>query len=274
MPILTLFIFGLFVGSFLNVLIYRVPLGQQWLSGRSYCPHCKHNLLWYDLIPILSWIWLNGKCRYCHKQISWQYPTVELANALLWAGTGTYIVRCQLSDLSCQLSSFGSLGLSGWQFINTILILTLASSLLTLFVIDLYHYIIPDQLIIVLISIGIALGLTEIVNGNWSDITSRLLWGTGAFAFFYLLHFITKGKGMGFGDVKLVFALGLILKSSVVVALMSAFFVGAVIGVGLLASKIRKLKQPIPFGPFLVLGTGIAIVYGQYIIDWYLGGLL
>jgi prepilin signal peptidase PulO-like enzyme (type II secretory pathway) len=249
------------VGSLLNVLIYRLPRDEQWISGRSYCPFCKAKLSAKDLIPILSWLLLKSKCRHCRKPISWQYPAVELANGLLWAGIGWLS-----GNGGYQLSGMGHLGLQNWSLVTTILVLALISCLLILFVIDLKHYIIPDQLVIVIVSIGIILAIL-------ADPVSRLLWATGAFAFLYLLHLITRGKGMGFGDVKLAFGMGMILKSSVIVALMSSFFIGALVGTGLLFAKLKKLKQPIPFGPFLVIGIIIGLLYGDKILVWYLTGL-
>lgn len=260
----TLFIIGLFIGSFANVLIYRIPLGKPWVAGRSYCPKCKHKLYWYDLIPLFSWIFLHRKCRYCHKPISFRYPLIELTNAGLWGIIGL-----------TASTPYGHLGLwnLGYQnnisLITTLLFLILSTCLLVIFVIDIQHFIIPDNLTITIAIISLILILIQ-PNYNSQQLITNLLWGLGAFSFFFLLHFITRGKGMGWGDVKFSFVMGLLLEKNVLVALMIAFVSGAIIGILLLATKIAKPQQPIPFGPFLVFGTIIGLIYGSQLLNWYL----
>ena len=289
--VLVLFIFGLFIGSFLNVLIWRLPRREKWIRGRSRCVHCKHGLAWYDLIPLLSFVWLMGKCRYCKRPIAMLYPIVEMANGLLWGLAGWLLVS------GYQLSGIGQLGWEGMGLIRLILLLILFSTLLVIFVVDLQHYIIPDEMVVAMGAIGLVLGISSLVwphlGGGLAStsevfggvegplsrgelvpgIVERVVWGMGAMGFFWLLHMITKGKGMGWGDVKLVLGMGLVLAQATIVALMSAFIIGAVMGVGLLLAGKRTLKQPIPFGPFLVVGMVVGLLYGRQVLEWYLIGL-
>ncbi len=266
-----LLVWGLFVGSFLNVLIYRLPRGEHWVRGRSRCPKCKHDLAWLDLIPVVSFVWLRGKCRYCGKPIAILYPIVELANGLFWSLVGYG------ASVGFGLSGIGKLGWTDWGLVGLITTLMLCSVLLVILVVDWQHYVIPDEMVGVLAGVGVVLGILEAGskgNAGIGELTNRLIWGLGAMGFFWLLHLITKGKGMGFGDVKLVAGMGLVLEKAVLVALMSAFMIGAIVGVALLLTRVRKLKQPIPFGPFLVMGMVIGLLTGNQIINWYLVGLM
>jgi leader peptidase (prepilin peptidase) / N-methyltransferase len=238
-----IFLFGLAVGSFLNCVIYRLaapegrasPSGagretnQSFLKGRSFCPHCKHILGWRDLIPVLSFIWLRGKCRYCKEKISWQYPIVNnYAMAYL---------------------------------------LTLVPFLVAIFVYDLKHRIIPDKVIYP------AIGITLVYDFLRSDLLGRsdlLISAFGAAAFFAAIVFGSRGRWMGAGDIKLAFLMGLILGyPNILVALFLAFVLGAIMGVGLIAFGRKTIKSEVPFGPFLVAGTLIALFWGEKIINWY-----
>ncbi|KPJ57160.1 hypothetical protein AMJ49_02490 [Parcubacteria bacterium DG_74_2] len=244
------FLFGLILGSFLNCVIYRLKSGKSFLKGRSFCPSCKHTLFFKDLIPVFSFLILRGKCRYCGKKISWQYPLVEIVTALIFLGT------------------FNQFPISNFQnFVNLFFMLYVSCSLIVIFFYDLKHYIIPDQVIYPAILISaIFLFLhpkSQILNSIYSAL--------GASLFFLSIYLISKGKWMGFGDVKLAFLMGLFLGfPKILVALFFSFFIGAIIGIGLILAKKKTLKSEVPFGPFLVAGTFIALFFGENIISWYL----
>lgn len=223
-------LFGLAVGSFLNVLIDRLPRGKNVITGRSLCDHCKKTLRWYELIPLLSWVAQGARCRRCHKKLSWQYPLIELVT-----GVGFVI-----------------LAPSYWLIF---------SSFLVIFMADLKYQIIPDSMVIAGV-IG-AIGVNGVIGEN-------ILAGMGASAFFLFLWFITRGRAMGFGDVKFAFLMGLLLGfRGVIVACYLAFLTGAGVGVILILRGKKGLKSKIAFGPFLVFGTSVALVWGQQIIEWW-----
>ncbi len=242
------FLFGLAVGSFLNVVIYRLPRDLGFVRGRSFCPKCKHKISWFDNVPLLSFVILKGRCRFCHSPISWRYPLVELTTALL---------TFQIFNL--QFSIYNQFSI--FQFLNLILTLILFWGLIAVFFIDLEHQIIPDEIISPLIIIFL---LKVLLTGNWSC----LLTAISSFLFFYLIFLITKGKGMGFGDVKLAFLMGLVLGfPKIIVAFYLAFLTGAFLGIILIIVGKAKLKQKIAFGPFLVSATAIAYLWGEKVIE-------
>jgi leader peptidase (prepilin peptidase)/N-methyltransferase len=240
---LVIFLFGLIVGSFLNSLIYRLQTGESFLFKRSFCPHCKHQLSWRDLIPIFSFLILRGKCRYCKKPISWQYPLVELAAGIIF------------------LSVFNI-----HSIIITFFFFLFSCFLIIIFVYDLRYYLIPDKIIYP----AIATALLYSILYSFS-ILNTICAAFGAAAFFLVIVLISRGKWMGVGDIKLAFFMGLFLAfPNILVALFLAFFIGAIIGVGLIITGKKTLKSEVPFGPFLVTGTFMAMFWGQKIINWYL----
>lgn len=241
-----LFILGLSGGSFLNVLIDRLPKGQT-IWGRSHCDWCKRQLTWYELIPVVSWITQGARCRRCHKPISIQYPLVELASGLGFVFLYMY--------------SFQSPTILVSQYL-------LLSSLLVIFVADLKYQIIPDSMILIGV-IGAIGGIWE-MGAIWENVTA----GAGAALFFFLLWRITRGRGMGIGDIKLAFLLGFLLGyPAIIVALYAAFLTGAIVGVILILGRRAGLKSKIAFGPFLIVGTLIALLWGERIITMWKGVL-
>ena len=269
---ITIFLTGLATGSFLNSVIYRLKTGesflftpkrnQRFLTGleRSYCPHCKHVLTWQDLIPLLSFFSLRGKCRYCQGKISWQYPLVELSTGLLFAFV-FYSVFQQSNIPTPQ------------QFLNFIYLLVTICFLIIIFVSDLRYYIIPDKIIYpaILVS-GIWYFVSGIFFNSYTgyEILTTIFTAFGVAAFFLSIVLISRGKWMGLGDPKLAFFMGLFLGfPNILVALFFAFFLGAIIGVGLIIFRKKTLKSEVPFGPFLVLGTLLALFWGESIINWY-----
>ncbi len=248
------FIFGCCIGSFLNCVVYRLESKKSFTGGRSFCPKCKHNLAWYDLIPVLSFILLKAKCRYCKKKIAKQYLIVEVATGVLFA----VIVNYEL----------GIMNYEWWSFVfilNSLFLILNSCFLLLIFIYDLKRYIIPDKL--VFSAIGIAL-LFDILSGS---LFNFLIAGLVASGFFFLLWLISRGRWLGFGDVKLSLFMGLFLGwPNILVALFFAFVSGSVIGLALIVSKKKKLKSQVPFGPFLIAGTFVGLFWGEKIINWYL----
>ena len=279
-----IFILGLIIGSFLNVVIFRLENGEKIVNDRSKCLRCKHILAWYDLIPIFSFIFLKGSCRYCKKKISWQYPTVEIATGILFV----LIFNFQFSIFNeFSIFNFSALGgpALGWQFLLSIsYLLFIASSLIVIFAYDIKHYIIPDKVIYPAIAVALGFNLFNdvIINNNFqfpifnfqsilnSQFLNFLFSAILAGGFFYAIVVITKGRGMGGGDVKLGFLMGLILGwPLVLIALFLSFIIGSVVGIFLILVGNKKMKSMIPFGPFLVLGTFIALFFGKGIVEWY-----
>ena len=242
------FILGICVGSFLNVLIDRIPNDESPFRGRSYCDKCKKTLRWYDLIPLLSYLYLKGKCRYCRAQISFSYPLVELITGVMFVLTFFYLkdLRFTIYDLRFFLNYFY------YAFI--------LSSFIVIFFTDLKYGIIPDKILYP------AVAAAAIFNFQFS-IFNFIFSALGAFIFFLALFLITKGKGMGFGDVKLSFLLGLVLGfPKIIVGLYLAFLTGAIIGSILIIWGEKKLKGgTIPFGPFLIIGAVLSIFFGEKI---------
>ncbi|MCK4453839.1 prepilin peptidase [Candidatus Parcubacteria bacterium] len=255
------FVFGLVAGSFLNCVTYRLERKQSALKGRSYCPYCKHQLSWYDLIPVLSFIILKGKCRYCQKPISIQYPLVEIATASLFLLIFNFPPH-QIFDG----------GFNFQNFVSFCFVLCVSSFLIVIFVYDLKHYIIPDKVIFPTIGVVFLYQLFEVLKiENFQSLLYFLAIAFLASAFFLAIVLATKGRGMGLGDVKLAFLMGLLLGwPNIFVAFFLAFLIGAIIGIGLILARKKTLKSEVPFGPFLVVGTFIALFWGQELINFYL----
>ena len=249
-----IFLLGLAVGSFLNCVIYRLERREGFFWGRSYCPHCKHQLGWQDLIPVLSFIWLRGRCRYCRQKISWQYPLVEIATGLLFL-------------LVFNFSPFEGSPV-GRQF--PIFYFLISIFLIVIFVYDLKHYIIPDKVIYPAIVVALIYDFLRFLKSDILGMSDFLIPAFGAAVFFLVIVLTSRGRWMGVGDIKLAFLMGLVLGyPNILAALFLAFLIGAIIGIGLIILGKKTIKSEVPFGPFLVTGTFIALFFGQQIIDWY-----
>ncbi len=237
-----LFILGLVIGSFLNCVIFRLEKGKSFLKGRSFCPFCNKTLGFWDLIPGLSFLFLRGKCRYCKERISWQYPLVELFVGIIFVLVFKY---------------FGLEGLFFYLLSSCFLVI--------IFVFDLKHYIIPDRVIYPAVFISFFYRL--IFNfGDWH----YLLSGLGAALFFLIIVLASKGKGMGVGDIKLGLFMGFLLGyPNILIALFIAFLIGAIIGLGLVLLKKKKMRSEVPFGPFLAIGTFASLFWAAEILSWY-----
>jgi leader peptidase (prepilin peptidase)/N-methyltransferase len=243
--LLIVFIFGAVVGSFLNVVIERVPKGLSIVYPPSHCPHCKHRLAWYDLIPVVSYLLLGGKCRYCHRKISFYYPLSEVITGSLYV----FVVMFALP--------------SGLLF--TLYLLFMTSLFIVIFFTDFKYGIIPVYTVIIGCMIVLAYLLYSF---SFQTLLVHFLSAIGAFAFFFLLFAATKGRGMGFGDVMLVLLLGFFLGfPGIALGLYIAFVSGAIFSLLLIIVRNKRLKHDtIPFGPFLILGTMFTMFYGPEIM--------
>ena len=245
-------LFGLLIGSFLNVVIWRVPRQESIVRPPSHCPGCDGEIAPYDNVPVVSWLVLRGRCRRCGIRISARYPLVELACAGLW------VAMALRFGATWELPAY----------------LVLVSGLLALSLIDFDTFLLPDRIVYPLSATLVVLfGLAAILDDAGSDLVRALLGGLAAFAFFLTVHLIAP-RGMGFGDVKLSFSLGRargwLSWGSVFVGLFLGFLLGAVIGVLLIATGLRTRRDHVPFGPFLAAGTMLAILFGQSLLDLYL----
>jgi prepilin signal peptidase PulO-like enzyme (type II secretory pathway) len=249
-----IFLLGVFIGSFLNCLIYRLEVGEK-PEGRSYCPKCKKTLKVKDLVPVFSYIFLKGRCRYCGEKISIQYPLVELSTGVLFAFLGASALQA----------------LTVFEVVTTLYLLVVASFLVLIFVYDIKHFIIPDFANFSLIGLSFLYLVGATFQQGLEFFISGVASASGAFLFFFALYYFTKGKGMGFGDVKFVIFMGLFLGfPKILVAFFVSFVLGAIIGLILIAVKKKKAGSQIPFGPFLIIGLLTAHFYGSIIIETYL----
>lgn len=237
-----IFLYGIIIGSFLNVCIYRIPKKENIVTTRSHCMSCGYQLRWYDLIPLFSWLALGGRCRKCKAKISVQYPLIEALNGVLY------------------LIVFLHYGVS----IETLLYCLMASALLALSVIDFRTFEIPLGFNVFIAVLGLVRVLTDLTN--WQE------YAVGFFAVsvvLYIIYIITKGKGIGGGDIKLMAASGLLLgwKCNVL-----AFLLGCIIGsvIHLLRMRLTKAEHVLAMGPYLSIGIYICALWGTRMIDWYL----
>lgn len=238
-------LFGTCIGSFLNCVVYRLEQKKS-LAGRSFCPSCKHTLNWKDLFPVFSWLFLHGKCRYCKVKISAQYPIVEILTGFMF------------------LIIFWKFGFK--NLVELCFMFYVASAFIIIFIFDLKHYLIPDKILFPAILIALIYRIIFI-----SGFLNYLLAAFIASGFFLFLFLVSKGAWMGFGDVKLAILMGFLLGiKNVLVALFLAFFLGGIIGLFLIFAKKKGLKSEIPFGPFLITGTFLALFFGEKIVNWYL----
>lgn len=266
--ILTLFftIIGLSIGSFINAFSWRYKINHSVsskkknkdlsiLTGRSMCPNCRHILGPMDLIPIISWILLRGKCRYCHQKISFQYPLVEFITGLL---SLIYYIEWTV------LSSYSS-------YIIFALVLLILYGLIILALYDIKWYILPTQIIYFLFSLGIIYQILNIKFGtNPSSLIEIVLGTIIGGGIFYLLYVISSGRWIGGGDVRLGFLLGFLLGSltNSILLIFFASVIGTIISLLLILFKRTTIKSMIPFGPFLIVSYVIIQLFSRTIIAW------
>ena len=235
---------GAIIGSFLNVVIVRLPQKENLVAPRSRCRACGTELHWFDNIPVLSFLALRGRCRMCGAAISWRYPIVETVTALMFA-----LAACRSTPLSDLLVA--------WLFL---------SALIALAGIDLEHQIIPDRITLPGIAVGF---LTSFLGTRVSGLDSLLGILAGGGILFAVI--VLSGGGMGGGDMKLGAMIGAFLGYKLaLLALFLAVILGGIVALGLLSTGIRRRKDPIPFGPFLAIAAAVVMLWGEAILTWYL----
>jgi len=242
-----LFLLGISFGSFLNAWEWRIHSEKSISNGRSKCPTCDKTLKWYDNIPIVSFIFLRGKCWHCKKDISWQYPAVELVTGISFIFVGWF-----------------------HQFDPLLIFRDCAIFFLLLFtfVYDFKYQLILDRMTLAPAGILFAISLLF----GWHQWTSMLLGAVIGGGFFLAQFVLSKGKWIGGGDIRLGVFMGVILGWQLtLLALFLAYILGATVGVGLIASKKKKLASKVPFGTYLTIATFVAMFWGPKIISWYLG---
>ena len=245
-----IFLFGLIIGSFLNCVIYRLKQEEN-LGGRSYCPSCRHGLAWFDLVPIFSFLFLGGRCRYCKRRLSWQYPVVEFLTGILFVTTYWYLANIQNLSL-----------------VSVLYLLIIICVLVVVTIVDLKHYLIPTTLTLAASLIALFYNYFFLNSGVFID---HIIAAFGAALFFALIVLVTLGRGMGEGDIFLACMIGMVLGlKGTLVAVFVAFVIGAIVAIFLVALGRKKFGQAVPFGPFLVLGFLASLFWGEFLLNWYL----
>jgi len=239
-----LIILGLIFGSFVSALTWRYPKNISIKKGRSVCPNCRKQIAWFDNIPLFSYIFLGGKCRNCKKRISFRYPLIEATSGACFLVIGVFFPT---------------------DYFKLIYALFIYLILICIFVIDLENQFIPDSFVFT----GIAATVIYSLLSGDSTIFSRLLVGFAAASLLLLVHLLTKGRGMGLGDVKFAVLGGFIVGSRFfLIWLLLAFLTGAIVGTILIMLKKAHLKSQIAFGPFLVFAISLVLLYGEKILFW------
>ena len=262
--IIFIFAFGLIIGSFLNCLIWRLHQGEGMFpvllggrgKNRSYCPKCKHQIAWFDNIPILSFMMLGGKCRHCRKPISWQYPIVEFITGLLFV-----IAFLINTPVTHPLPLPGGDLLRDWFLISIMIVV---------FVYDLRWYLILD--VVVLPACLVVFVLNLILGFSWHNL---LISGIIGGSFFLVQFLISKGKWIGGGDIRLGVLMGLALGwPKIIASIFLAYFIGSIIAIGLLIAGKKKWGSKLPLGVFLSVATVVVLFWGEKIIEWYMDVML
>lgn len=249
-------VLGLLIGSFLNVVIWRVPRGESLVSPPSSCPRCGARIAWFDNVPVLSWLLLRGHCRRCHEPIALRYPLVELATGVTF-------------------------GLVAWHFGVSWAVpayLYLAAIGIALALIDIDVRRLPNAIVLpAYVVLPVLLAVASWGTDSWPALLRAVIGGAVLYAFYFLLV-LAYPRGMGFGDVKLAGILGAALAwvgwGALVVGAFAAFFVGGLFSVVLLVSGRASRKSAIPFGPWMILGCAIGVAFGESLWSAYLGALV
>lgn len=271
-----LIVFGLCIGSFVNALVYRVHEQSKKskkpkkelsiLNGRSMCVHCHHELVWKDLVPVLSWLSLGGKCRYCRKKISWQYPLVELVTA------GLFVLSYVYWPESSMFSLRDVINFTSW--------LAVIAGLVALSVYDLRWMLLPNRIMYPMTVLALGLAVFNIISepaGQHLELLLNTFYAVLiAGGLFYLLFQVSSGRWIGGGDVKLGLLIGLLLQDpyKAFLALLTASLLGVIVIIpGLLLGRVTA-RSKLPFGPFLIAGLIIAYIFGADVIEWYKASVL
>ena len=245
---ISIFIFGLCIGSFLNVCIYRLPASKSIVHPRSMCSNCGTLIAAYDNVPVLSYIWLKGRCRHCRIKISMRYPIVELLGGLF--ALGTYL----------------KFGLT----IEALVYYLFCAALLVVTFIDLDHRIIPNVITLPGIPIGFAAGFALPTITYKESLLGILIGGGSLFLVAWIYSLITKKEGMGGGDIKLLAMMGAIVGwQGVFFTIFLASLVGTLAGLAVMLQSRKGMKLAVPFGPFLSIGSITYIFFGTPLIAWY-----
>lgn len=257
------FVFGIIVGSFVNVLVHRIPTGLSVVTPRSFCPKCSRSINWFDNIPIISFIVLRGKCRHCDSRISYQYPLVELGMGLLFLLTATLLLGERPQDIQPVAQTL--------TIASVVIFLTLTSALA---LIDFETLRLPLLLILWTAGLILAIFLTaSLLSQSFGRLASAVLGSMVYFLFLFLIH-ILKPDGMGRGDANLAAVLGLQLGwfglEYLLVGVFLGFAVGTFWGVGLMVLKRANRKSKMPLGPSLILGSWLSLFFGGEIWSAYL----
>ena len=241
-PYIVIFIFGITIGSFLNVCIYRIPLHQSIVTVSSHCMTCGRKLKWYDMIPVFSWLLLGGKCRNCKSKISRQYPVIVSLNGIL------YVVICLVNGMD----------------LFSLIYCLMTSALLTLSLIDWRTYEIPPGINAFLFILGVAAAVLD--RGNLLSHLAGMVCVSG---FLGILYLISRGRAIGGGDIKLMFACGLILGWKLIIL---AFLLGCIIGsvIHLVRIRVQGEGHVLAMGPYLSAGIFLTALWGNAWISWYI----
>lgn len=241
MTAIFVFVYGICIGSFLNVCIFRIPLQKDIVKTRSACMNCGYQLQWYDLIPLVSFIFLGGKCRQCGTKLSVQYPIIEALNGVL------YLIVYSVKGMT----------------VDSVLCCFLTSALIVLAVIDFRTYEIPIGINVFIFILGV---IRCIVDRN--NIIMHFIGMTAVSVFLLLLQLLSAGRAIGGGDVKLMAAAGLFLGGKDIVL---AFILGCIVGsiIHLVRMKMKKAGHMLAFGPYLAFGIWIAVLWGEKLWNWY-----
>jgi leader peptidase (prepilin peptidase)/N-methyltransferase len=248
--IILIFVLGLIIGSFSNVCIYRIPRNESVIYPASHCPKCRTTIKPVDNIPLLSYLLLKGRCRNCGSKISIQYPVVEFLTGLI------YLIIYLIYGLSIQ----------------SLVYIILSSALIIITFIDLQEQIIPDIISLPGIVVGLILSFIVPYMSFINSALGALVGGGIILIIAWVGSIIFKKEAMGGGDVKLAAMIGTFLGwRYTIISLFLGFFLGALIGIILIITKIKKREDAIPFGPFIALGSIITLLCGEKILAWYLG---
>ena len=240
---LIIFLYGIVIGSFINVCIYRIPLKEDIVKERSHCMSCGHVLQWYELIPLVSYLVQKGKCRNCGTKLSVQYPLIEGTNGVLYV-------------LIAVINGFN---------VDSLLYCLLISALIALSVIDWRTYEIPIGINVFILALGLIMTVL-----HYEDWLNHVIGFFAVSIFIYIIILATKGRGMGGGDMKLMAVAGLMLGWKEIIL---SFILGCILGsvIHVARMKISKAEHVLAFGPYLSLGILITVLFGQPILNWYLG---
>lgn len=244
-------VLGLLVGSFLNVVVHRVPRNESVVRPRSRCPGCGAELAARDNIPVLSWVLLKGRCRSCGEPISARYPALELLTAAVFAATAARL------GADAALPAF----------------LVVMAGLVAISAVDLERFIVPNRILYPTLFLAAPLLLgAAAVDGGWSHVRTAAIGGAAGWGLLLVIHLISPA-GMGFGDVRLAGLIGMMLGwlsvGHLFVGLFLAFLAAAVVGVALIVVGVKGRKDKVPFGPFLAFGALLAVLFGAQVLDWY-----